>query len=755
MSRHGRRHPVPPREISPLEPLVSTPSISAPTHQWSPLLQRIIIWLFHILLIVTPLVFTWVNEELFEFNKMMFTYGAAALIGSAWIMRMVVEQRWIIRRTVFDIPLLLFLASQVLSTIFSIDPYTSVFGYYTRFHGGLLSTLTYILLYYAFVTNVPVKHLPRLFLSLSLAALGSALYAIPEHFGHSPSCWLISDGQAFDVSCWVQDVKSRVFGTFGQPNWLAAYSVTIIPVLMALTSTSWLKKGLYWLTGAALFATLLFTQSRSGQLGLIVGLGVFGLGWLWLVIRKQLSLREGVTQLAPWLVGLAVLVGVFGSAVSADLFTLMKSGSSVAPVSSSVEATPANQPVVNRLDEGGTNSGEIRKIVWEGAVAVARRYPLLGSGVETFAYSYYQDRPTAHNLVSEWDFLYNKAHNEFLNFWATTGILGLASYCLILGWFGWQTVIFLLKAKNNSSTSLLVIGLASGLVALSVSNFFGFSTVMVSILLFWYLGIFELVTRPQVEEKAAATATVGTRSNDKALSSNQYIGLGLTALVGLYALWSVVTMWTADFNYARGKQLLLSGYTNEGLDHLVAAVQQAPHEALFYDELATTYSALAVQLARQNDATSAAQFAESAIATSQKTLELNPRHLNFHKSQARIYITLAELQPAFLNQAVESLIKAIELSPTDAKLVYNLALVQLALGQTEAGVQSLEKTIALKSNYEAARVELAQYYISQERLREAQDQYVYILEKITPGNQLVQEKLKAVEASISAQKGRP
>ena len=34
--------------------------------------------------------------------------------------------------------------------------------------------------------------------------------------------------QIFNVSCWQQDVKSRVFATFGQPNWLAAYLEILI-----------------------------------------------------------------------------------------------------------------------------------------------------------------------------------------------------------------------------------------------------------------------------------------------------------------------------------------------------------------------------------------------------------------------------------------------------------------------------------------------------------------------------------------------
>ena len=39
--------------------------------------------------------------------------------------------------------------------------------------------------------------------------------------------------------------------------------------------------------------------------------------------------------------------------------------------------------------EGVTESGDIRKIVWQGAIELWKQYPILGTGVENFAYSYY------------------------------------------------------------------------------------------------------------------------------------------------------------------------------------------------------------------------------------------------------------------------------------------------------------------------------------------------------------------------------
>jgi putative inorganic carbon (HCO3(-)) transporter len=727
---------------------------ASPSEKWSHLMQKVLLITFHLLLVTVPFAFTWVNDELFEFNKMILTYLLTVVISGAWIVRMIAEERFIFRRTSFDIPLALFFISQLLSTIFSMHPYTSFFGYYSRFHGGLLSTITYITLFYAFVSNVPARHLPRYLLSLSFAALGAALYALPEHFGHSPSCFLITGGENFGVSCWIQDVKSRIFGTFGQPNWLAAYAITIIPVTFALTISPLLKqvrwqRWLFGVTTALLFIIVLFTRSRSGLGGLGLGMGLFGAGLLLLVLERQLSVKKILAPVGGIGLSFALALAIFGSVFTPSAFELLKSEPSVTETTQL--PTDESAPVVNRLELGGTDSGEIREIVWQGAWDIFRRYPLLGSGVETFAYSYYLDRPLAHNLVSEWDFLYNKAHNEFLNFLATTGIVGLLTYLGILVWFAVVAVRILLSDRFPKNQKVVTLGLLAGILGLSISNYYGFSTVMVAILLFLYFAWVELIQQAQgklLEENAPNSPTYPIPTT---MQTGQVIGIALTGLVVLYMGWSVLTMWTADAAYTKGKQYIQAGQAATGLSFLQQAIRQSPQEALFYDELANTYAGFAVSFAQQQDATSAAQLAEAAIAASDTTLELNPRHLNFHKSKARVYITLAELNPDFLNQAKDALARALELAPTDAKLMYNLALVQIAIGDEADGLANLEKTIEMKPNYWAARNELAKKYEQQQQWDRAAEQYRYILENISPNNQEVQAQLEAVEASSSAQ----
>lgn len=672
-------------------------------------IRRLILILFHLLVIITPFFFTWVNEELFEVPKMLLTYGFTIIITALWLVRMVIEKRFILRKTSFDWPLLIFFLSQLAATLFSIHVRTSIFGYYTRFHGGLLSTITYITLFYAFVNNVKRAELKSFWLSGLTTAFLISIYGILEHFGHSLSCSLIT-GQ-FDVACWVQDVQIRVYATFGQPNWLAAYLITLLPLAMILAQQvkkGWLKI-LLSLNSLSLFIGLLYTRSRSGIAGFFLSLVILIVGWWWL--NRQREQKQARQPVLIGLVGLMLGISIInGTALTPSLGEMVKRHWRSTSVTSEQTATnqktnPESEVVADRLSAGGTDSGEIRKIVWSGAIKVWKRYPIFGSGVATFGYSYYQDRPQAHNLVSEWDFLYNKAHNEFLNFLATTGLVGLLAYLSLLGTFSWLCLKIISSAatqkadhKIPSADQERVLALLAGVAALSVSNFFGFSTVVVSILLFLYLGLVVLIKQAPVKIESEANKNFSKQEN-QVDSLLQVIALGFIVFNTVFLLLQVRKIFIADKAYASGQSYLSAGLTQEGLAHLQRAVQLKPREALFHDKLANTYSQLALAYYQQEATPSASTFKEAALKEAALTQELNPRHLNFYKSHARILIQLSSLDPSLLEKAAQILRVGISLAPTDAKLLYNLALVQLELGDKAAGLATLEKALELKPNY--------------------------------------------------------
>ena len=690
-------------------------------------LQVIIFAFFNILIFTTPFVFTWFNQELFEFNKMLVVYSLTSIIVGLWCWRFIVRKQYLWQNKTQNYIVGLFLFSQLLATIFSIHQRTSIFGYYTRFNGGLLSVFTYAALFFAAQYNLNRKQLKILLKNLLLATLLISLYAIPEHFGHSPSCLIVTGD--FNVACWVQDVQNRVFATFGQPNWLASFLIMTIPLgiwqfwqKVQAKNKSLIKIVYYALLIILMISALLFTKSRSGLVALAVALAIQLFGQRFL-LNKKLHKRLNFAQfLLP--VGLVLLALIlFGRNLSLNkanqsLLSSLTEGLEIR--NESVE-----EPAVNIVQEGGSKSSDIRKVVWQGAWQVWQRYPIFGSGVETFAYSYYQDRPVEHNLLSEWDFLYNKAHNELLNFLATTGVVGLATYLALFG----ALFLYLFREWQKKQLTSLQIALVSALVAMFISNFFGFSTVTSNLLFAIFAAI--IVKKDINWPKISKTD----------LSWLEYFMAFAILLIVFAANKNIWQIWHADYLFYNGKNYVQEGDWQSGLSLMQDAIEQSPKEALFYDELANQYSNLAVAFAEEGQATSSAKFAEAAIETSNFVQELNPAHLNFYKSRARIFIRLAQLSDGFYQPAKESLLQAIKLSPSEAKLYYNLALVEEELGNPETAIEVLRQTIELKANYWQAYFALGQILDLQDQTEEAASYYRYILEEIDPDNDLAQQAL--------------
>lgn len=580
------------------------------------LLNKIIALSFYCLFIVVPLILTPYNYELFEFNKMLAVYFLTIIIASAWISKMILQKKILFSRTPFDIPLLLFLLSQIISTILSINPHTSVWGYYSRFNGGLMSTISYIALYYAFVSNaVSVKN--SLKVILSTAAIVS-LYGIAEHFG-------------IDKHIWVQDVQNRVFSTLGQPNWLAAYLIAVIPL------SRWL---------APLFLlTIYFTKSQSGIAAALITLFLM---FVFFVIKKR------------WLKIILIL-----ALLSSGLFYLKSSG-----------LISGNQAVIQAIKQenltraGGSSSLLIRRVVWQGAIDIWKHYPLFGSGVETFAYSYYNFRPASHNLLSEWDFLYNKAHNEYLNFLATTGAFGLFSYLFFIS----AVLIFFLKNPG---------GLMLGFISILITNFFGFSVVPVALFFFMF---------PAFALTLSATIVPKSVKEEKP-AGWQYALIIVILLFTVYGLRFTVNLWKADYQFNLGRNYLKANQLQAGLTLLQKAVALSPHEPLFRSE----YAEGLAKLAYAYTSTPAAQL---AVAQSDLVIKANPVHLNYWKSRVKIFLLLANIDPGYTQQALDTTLQAVKLAPTDAKLYYNLGLIYNQLGQKELAKQTLLTALELKPNYD-------------------------------------------------------
>ncbi len=719
-----------------------------------------------------------VNHELFEFNKMWMVYGITVIIFFLWGLRMISEKRFYVRRTVLDIPILLFLASQIVSTIISIDPHTSFWGYYSRFNGGLLSIITYIFLYYALVSNFffskeDAKEFVKRILGVSLISAGLvALWGIPSHFGYDPTCLVF--GRGFTTACWTAafDPTARIFSTLGQPNWLAAYLAILLPITMAffLDLSLPLKNLqekiknyrliLFALLSIIFYIAIVWTNSQSGFLGLWAGIFTFiGIIKLVALRKKGVSPQKLLRLKSLRLLGLFVIIFIFINFIIGNPFPRFQNISLEGLTkdktpSSTTQVAPDETQQGPSLEYNITGSGEIRLIVWKGALEIFKANPIIGSGVETFAYAYYKHRPVEHNLTSEWDYLYNKAHNEYLNYLATTGLFGLGTYFAFILLFLITAIKHFLSQKTITPV-ILPAAIVGGFISILVSNFFGFSVVLLNLYLFVLPAIFfmiagyrgEIISQPK-------KANESYKMND--FNSMQYLALTLISALSLFWIWSLVSFWNADKAYALGYNYNKIGEYVAANKPLEEAVRTRPNEDLFKNELSVNLSSLALAFAQNNQNESAALFGQRAKEMSDEVIENNPNNVVYYKTRTRTLFTLSQIQPELLDEAYKTILKAQILAPTDAKILYNKALIEEVVGNEEKALETLELTIKLKPNYLDAIFRKAIILISlsekvddtskaQEYKKQAKQTLEYITKTLAPGFTQAEELLKTLE----------
>lgn len=710
-------------------------------------MTKVLRYSFYLLFGLTPLIWTSVNSELFEYNKIIFVYLITVVVLGAWVLKMLKTKKLNLAKTPLDIPLLIFWGANLISTIFSIDKHISVWGYYSRSNGGLLSITSYLILYYALASNFKASDCLKFLRALMLGGLLVSLWAIPEHFGVSPSCVILTD--QFNATCWVQDVQSRVFATLGQPNWLAAYlSMLIFPaVYFFLSAKRWLQKAYYLLLITIYYLAFTFTYSRGATLGLLAGLGVFS-------VLISLALRTRCVKLNRFR-----LWGDVGMAVGIILIVSVLFGTALTQFSLIKKFQPAPRPAITtgssgatQLENGGTESGKIRLIVWKGAWEIFKHYPVFGSGVETFAYSYYQYRPKEHNLTSEWDFLYNKAHNEFLNYLATTGFVGLGSYLLVIFSFQfsicfsnclWQRKQLLISkfSKIDTNQAVLLIAILSSYIANAVTNFFGFSVVTTNLLMYLFPALV-FVGSGEVSEAVIPESMFLQRffvMFIKKLSYLRFLNIFLAVFFFLI-LVLVVRVWIGDFLYARGSKANEAGSPGRAYGDLSRAVSFNPFEPLYKSELSFAAAGSAVAIADQ-DATISGVLKAQAESLTKQVLDAYPRNVSLLRTAIRSYYLLSNLDKNYNQRTLELLDKAINLAPTDPKLRYNKAIIEGSLYQTDSAIEDLRKTIELKMDYRDAHYGLGLYLFQKNQKDEAIAEMRMVL-KIVPEDAEASQKLK-------------
>jgi tetratricopeptide (TPR) repeat protein/O-antigen ligase len=333
------------------------------------------------------------------------------------------------------------IAAALLSNAFGIAPGISFWGGYERLQGTytLLACTAFFLVFVAVADRPQVE---RLVTAALLASIVPSLYAVMQVSGIDPIAWK-------------QEVAGRVHSTAGNPIFLGAFLILVVPLSLARLlsavdsarcSHAAIYAGLLTLQAVALACT----QSRGPLLALGCGLGVF----LVAVVARR-HLRQAAYAAAAIAV-MALVSWVFVAALSS-------------PRQDSASALD--------LEEG---TARVRSLVWQGTSDLIAAEPLrlaTGYGLDTLRLVLPRFLPPELARLEKQGVTPDRAHNDVFDVIVHTGLLGLAArlffivalFALLLKGIG-----LLEGAWSFAIVTAIVVALAAVIVvAFGVSDLLG------------------------------------------------------------------------------------------------------------------------------------------------------------------------------------------------------------------------------------------------------------------------------------------
>ena len=452
--------------------------------------------------------------------------------------------------------------------------------------------------------------------------------------------------------------QDRFDNVFGNANHLAAYLLVGFGAALAAalfgTGIQWRLLGL----GAALvlFYGITTTLSRGATLAAI---GVVGLGVL-KIERRMVLVPIGATALA-------IAIGV----------------------------AFANPALIERF----TDRGEIdpynyqRTEIWRSTVRMIREFPVLGVGLSRYDDVARRFRPPVEGTIGRYMKRQEVAHNEYLQYWAETGIPAGALILLLLGltvrllWRPPRTVQFENHSLVNERAGLLA---ASGVLAHGlVDNVF---TVPVLVIL---IGVVALASGPLTE----------SRRHWLPSSRPGQMVLALGVLL-LFLSSSVIPAAAYALNRSGQSYLAEGDIRNaERTQRLALTVQ--PNDAQLMVNLGLVYKEEFDRFGDLSLLDTAEAYFQTAAETNPDLLQARMEYVDSLLARITGEDASDRIRHRSFAQANEAILA---LDPFLPMVGLNLATAYYQSGQRDIAYEQMRRTIELEPNFVTAYLTLAEWY---------------------------------------------
>ena len=433
------------------------------------------LWFLRAGAFLLPLAYVWDTYDQYVLPKLLVARVLVIGLLILFVTRAIVTQTWTIRRSALDLPVLAFVASALVSTVFAYNQNVAVFGTYSRYD-GLLTIVTYALLFWLSVQT------------LAGPAEARTLLRVPLASGYLVAALAILQSVTASVQ---QGALVPAYGTLGQQNVLGAFLAMLCPLAYweLIEAKSWSKRVIAINLLIVIGVALILTLSRSAWLGIVIAALV-------LIIGGRHAVRPRVVVFAT-LIAIGLVVG--GLTVGRGL-----------QIERQIQAR-----AMTVFDPSAWGP---RPAIWRDTLGLIASRPVLGYGPDNFGLVYprFQTTNIGRSQV-------DKAHAESLQVAATQGLVGLAAYGLVLAAF--------IRAFWRGRHKEGAVAIFAGWIAYQVTLQLNFSALAAS-LPFWIFAAAAM-------EAWGATSTAVGRTIGRRRLANVLAGVAIPALAALAVVGTV------------------------------------------------------------------------------------------------------------------------------------------------------------------------------------------------------------------------
>ena len=666
-----------------------------------------------------PIFFLPTTTEFFEFNKMYLLLISTLVLLLAWAAKFLFGKNISIVRSIIDAPFLTFVFVVLLSTIFSIDKFSGIYGSHGRWFPSLAGYLVLAIFYYLVSSGIRGSE-----------TIKSTLYALVYGITLSSVVGILAYYKIFLGSAtYLRSPGFTLTGSVTTASVIAAIAVVTALGLFSLKMKSSLAKTALSASVLINFTFLCLSNVTAGWVVFVVGF----IGSLALV-KHQKSLRKDPVIM----VVVAVALVIFAS--------------TIIPVTKNIMTQPDYPKEV----------GLPFQTSWKIASSVIRDYPFLATGPSTFYMTFSRYRVLELNNSPYWTVRFDKPHNEVFNILSTMGIVGIIAtifFCVRL----FKVFSYSVHLKDEEGTSRILLSL---LPALGSVFLFTYAGVLNSFLFFLILALLinmaangKLSTVASILNielsisEAVASIGGGTKAKGKK-KSTRFAGIPSIVLV-LVTGYLGQRVYSAEYFSRKAIEAALANDGRATYDYQAKAIRTNPKKDVYYNSFARTNLALANSLAAKPELTEGDKEAiqtllAKSIGSARLATEVaNPLSVRNWETRAQVYRAIIQVTDNAADWAVTAYNSAIQLEPTNPKLRLDMGGIYYAAGNHLAAANQFRQAFALKPDYANAYFNYAQSLI---QLRDYQtalaslEKTKTLIQEGTPDYQLITTQIEQLSA---------